>query len=115
MPKVSHTSQTYENLLVAIQKKGLANTAAGVNIINNKNLKINILAPVKDKYNDLNDWSAVLKLTYGSTSFYLWAMRQRHRKRNNCERKGRCIEVGHHGSRYSTSDSFLAKVFQNMP
>lgn len=113
MPKVSHTSQTYENLLVAIQKKGLkVNTAkAGVNIINNKNLKINILAPVKDKYNDLNDWSAVLKLTYGSTSFlFMGDATTTSEKEITANVKADVLKVGHHGSRYSTSDSFLAKI-----
>ena len=70
MPKAISTSKTYENLLTTIKNKNLKVTTAksGVNIINDKDLKIDIIAPVKD-YSNLNNNSAVIKLVYKNISF----------------------------------------------
>jgi len=113
MPKVSQTTKTFENLLTTIQSKGLkVNTAkAGVNILNTAGLKAEFLAPARDDYKDLNDWSAVLKLTYGSTSFLFAGdatATSEHDISGNL--KADVLKIGHHGSKTSTSDSFLSKV-----
>lgn len=113
MPEVSRTTTTYKNLLAAIQSKGLKiNTAqAGVNIINTDNLKADILAPVKDNYKDLNDWSAVLKLTYGSTSFlFMGDATATSESDITGNVKADVLKAGYHGGRTATSDSFLTKV-----
>lgn len=113
MPKVSHTTKTYETLLTTIQNMGLkVNTAkAGVTILSADNVTINVLAPVKDKYADLNDWSAVIKLTYGSTSFlFAGDATEVSEQEITGNLKTDVLKVGHHGSRYSTTDSFLSKA-----
>lgn len=68
MPKKSHTTKTFENLVNTIANKGLSiNTAkAGVNILDEGSLRIDILSPVSDSYSDLNDYSAVVKMVYGT-------------------------------------------------
>ena len=113
MPKVSQTTKTFENLLTTIQSKGLkVNTAkAGVNILNAGDLKADILAPVRDDYKDLNDWSAVLKLTYGSTSFlFAGDATATSEKDITGNLKADVLKIGHHGSKTSTSDLMLSKV-----
>ena len=71
MPKVVSTTKTYENLLMAIKDKNLKiNTAkAGTSIIDTDTLKINILAPNSETYTELNNYSVVTKITYGTTKF----------------------------------------------
>lgn len=71
MPKVSSTTKTFEDVLTAIKNKGLKVTTAkdGVNIINSNGLCIDIIAPVSDSYDEVNDYSAVVKLTYLNNTF----------------------------------------------
>ena len=71
MPKVSHNTKTFEDVLTAIKNKGLKVTTAiaGVSLDLGKGLTAKMLAPNSSKYNDLNDYSAVIKLTFGNTSF----------------------------------------------
>ena len=70
MPKVEHTTQTYENLLLAIQSKGLKITSPNPgDEYNLGSAKFKVLAPNKPSYKDLNDYSVVTRLTFGETSF----------------------------------------------
>jgi beta-lactamase superfamily II metal-dependent hydrolase len=71
MPRTSHTTQAYEDLLNAIDAKGLTVTEAkaGTVLIDQADLKAAFIGPVKMTYEDLNDWSAVLSLKYGSKTF----------------------------------------------
>ncbi len=71
MPRASANTKTYENLLLAIADKGLRiNTAkAGVTVIQNDALSAEFLAPVKASYDNLNNYSAVLRLQYGNNVF----------------------------------------------
>ena len=76
MPTIERKNyKTYQALMSAIQKKGLETKAAkaGVRILDSDALTLDILAPVKSNYADINDWSVILKLTYGSTSFLFMA------------------------------------------
>jgi competence protein ComEC len=113
MPRVSHTTQTFERLLTAIENKGLQiNTArAGVNILSIPDLQIDIIAPVRDNYSNLNDHSAVIKIVYGNTSFLFMgdaeALSEGH---ITTDVSADVLKVGHHGSRTSTTQTFLNKV-----
>jgi beta-lactamase superfamily II metal-dependent hydrolase len=70
MPKKSTTTKTFEDLLHAIKNKGLkVNTAAaGVEINIDSSVEIQIIAPNSNDYEDLNNYSAVLKIRYIDTS-----------------------------------------------
>jgi competence protein ComEC len=113
MPRVSHTSQTFERLLTAIQNKGLQiDTArAGVNILSVPGLRVDIIAPVRDDYRDLNDHSAVIKITYNNTNFLFAgdaeALSEGH---ITADVSADVLKVGHHGSSTSTSATFLSRV-----
>ncbi len=113
MPKVVSTSKTYENLLNTIFDNGLKvnNAKAGVNILNSENLNIDILAPNSESYSDLNNYSAVLKITYGDRKFLF--MGDAETKSENeiiSDVSADVIKVGHHGSDSSSSQSFVNKV-----
>ena len=71
MPKVTTNTKTYENLLEEIDNKNLKIKTAksNVNILNENGLVIDILSPVKDTYDDLNNYSVVLKITYKNVSY----------------------------------------------
>jgi beta-lactamase superfamily II metal-dependent hydrolase len=70
MPDVSDTTATFSRMLDAIEKNGSAIiiSEAGQSFVLGSASFI-ILAPVSDGYSALNDWSVVLRLDYGKTSF----------------------------------------------
>jgi len=113
MPRVSHTSKTFENMLLAIQRKGLSikTAKAGVTILNEGNLNINIVAPVKDTYDDLNNYSTVIKVVYGSTSMLFTGDAEALSEGQiTANIDADVLKVGHHGSSTSSSNSFLNRV-----
>ena len=57
MPKKSHTSKTFENMLDAVSEKGysLKTAKAGVSLLKDDNLSMEFLAPVSENYDDLNN------------------------------------------------------------
>lgn len=113
MPKVVATSKTYENLLITIRDKNLKikTGKSGVEIINTDNLSAFIVAPNSDKYSGYNNYSIVIKLVYGDTS-YLFTGDAEELSENEITDNidSDVLKVGHHGSDTSSSKEFLEKV-----
>lgn len=113
MPKVVSTTKTYESLLMAIKDKNLKiNTAkAGTSIIDTNALKINILAPNNSTYTELNNYSVVTKITYGTTKFLFMGDAEKLSENEIKENvSADVIKIGHHGSNTSSSIDFIKKV-----
>lgn len=113
MPKVGSTTKTYESLLMAIKDKNLKiNTAkAGTSIIDTDALKINILAPNNSIYTELNNYSVVTKITYGTTKFLFMGDAEKLSENEIKENvTADVIKIGHHGSNTSSSIDFIKKV-----
>lgn len=113
MPRVSHTSKTFENMLLAIQEKGLTikTAKAGVNILNADDLTIDIVAPVSDTYDDLNNYSAVIQVTYKDTAMLFTGDAEALSENQiTADIDADVLKVGHHGSSTSSSTSFLDRV-----
>ena len=71
MSNAVSTSVTYENLLKTIksQNKKIIRAKAGMTIIKSDDLLAEIIAPNKEEYNEVNNYSIVVKLTYNDNSF----------------------------------------------
>ena len=113
MPKAVSTSKTYENLLSTIANKGLSVTTAkaGVNIINQNDLKIDIIAPNSSSYSNLNNYSAVIKITYGSKKFlFMGDAETKSESEILTDVSADVIKIGHHGSDTSSSQNFINRV-----
>lgn len=113
MPKVVSTTKTYESLLMVIKDKNLKiNTAkAGTSIIDTDALKINILAPTNSTYTELNNYSVVTKITYGTTKFLFMGDAEKLSENEIKENvTADVIKIGHHGSNTSSSIDFIKKV-----
>jgi len=113
MPDVTANTEIFGELLDAIEDKGLKiNIAkAGAGILSIPDLKISIVAPVKTEYANLNDYSAVIKLTYKKTSFLFAGDAEAESEGQiTADIKADVLKVGHHGSSAATSESFLKKV-----
>lgn len=120
MPNVTANTKTYEDVLLAIQRKGLTITRAkaGVSLVNTtvdgKSLRVYMIAPNKDQYSNTNDYSAVIRIVFGTTTFLLTGDAE-HVSEGEMVNSGedlsaRILKVGHHGSSTSTTDAFLNKV-----
>ena len=113
MPYASNNTQTFERLLNSIENNGLVvdTTKEGVTILFEQELGIDIIAPVRDDYQDLNNFSAVIKLTYKNTSFiFMGDAESLSESHITADVSSDVLKVGHHGSRTSTSAAFLDKV-----
>jgi len=113
MPKASSNSKTFQSLLEAISTKGLKiNTAKkGVNIINDEKLTIEILMPLEKEYDNLNNYSVVLKITYKEIKFLFMGDAEKEVENEiTGDVLADVIKVGHHGSETSSSKSFISKV-----
>lgn len=110
------TTKTYEDVLDAISEKGLraVKAKAGVQILREEELSIRILSPASSDYDDLNDYSAVVKITFGEKSFLFMgdAETQVEEELLSGEEilSADVIKLGHHGSSTSSSPAFLERV-----
>lgn len=116
MPKVTHTTKTYRDVLKAIQTKKLKITPAkaGIEIINTNGLKATLLAPCGTNYEELNNYSAIVKVSFGKISFLFTGdaeeLSEMEMIQNGANLKADILKVGHHGSHSSSSKEFLNAV-----
>lgn len=113
MPKVQTGTQVFEKLLLSIKEKGLKirTAKAGTEILEEGGLDIQIVAPAGDDYSDLNDYSAVVRLTYGEDAFLFMGDAEKQAEDDiTQEIQADVLKVGHHGSEYSSGDAFLREV-----
>ena len=113
MPKVATTTKTYEKLLTAISDKGLKvkSAKAGMNIVDDGDFSIDILAPVTIEEDDLNNCSIILKMNYKGDSFlFLGDAEKKELETVSADMSAEVLKVGHHGSRTSTTKALLEEV-----
>ena len=115
MPKRTATTKTFEDVINAIKSKGLKVTTPTPG----KSFKLGqatctILAPNGSGYEDVNNESIVIKLTFGSNSFLFTGdaedVSEKEMLSKGYDLKADVLKIGHHGSSSSTSQEFLNKV-----
>jgi competence protein ComEC len=115
LPQVSSTTRTYEDLLNAIQRKGLkATVPTAGSVFKLGQADGNWLGPNSPTYNEINDYSLVTRLVYGPWSFLLMGdagvIPEKEMLAAGYPLQSTVLKVGHHGSTSSTSDEFLKTV-----
>ena len=116
LPDVSHTSRVFENMVDTIYERNIPTIKAtsGVKILNEDDLKIELLAPVSNNYSDLNEYSAVVKITYDKNSFLFMGdsghLSENEIMSSNADIRANILKCGHHGSSTSSCEEFVKKV-----
>lgn len=114
MPRATANTATYEDVLHQIKEKKMKISAAkeGV-IICEGEVKAEILSPCRDYYEELNDYSVVIRITYGDNSFLFTGDAEALVERDLLEKynlKTDVLKVGHHGSNTSSTLDFIKSV-----
>ncbi|MBQ3038780.1 MAG: MBL fold metallo-hydrolase [Clostridia bacterium] len=116
MPRVMHTSTIFESMIDSINTKSLKiNTAQyGKRIFNDGNLFAEFIAPVSEKYEELNNYSAVIHLVYDKNSFIFAGDMEKLSEYEVLDKQANInsdvLKVAHHGSSTSSSEEFLKAV-----
>ncbi len=114
MPKISTNTKTYEDLLTTISDNNLKikTATSDVIILEEENYKVEIIGPVEE-YSDLNNSSAVIKITYYNNSFLFMGDAEKESEEDIIAKYDidvDVLKVGHHGSDTSSTEEFITEV-----
>lgn len=125
MPDKITTTKTFEDFLLAIKNRQDVKNKNGENVTLKKvpkleekynlgNASFVIYAPNSSSYDELNDYSIVIKLSFGNNAFLFTGdaekLSEKEMLDKNYDLKADVLKIGHHGSSTSTSDEFLEAV-----
>lgn len=113
LPNATTTTQTYKKLLIAIQNKGLKAgiVRAGATLFEEDGVAAVVVAPNNDQYDDLNNYSIVIRLSYKNNAFLFTGDAETLSENEiTANVQADVLKVGHHGSTTSTGASFLKRV-----
>ncbi len=111
----THTSKAYENMLIALEKNGCKTQIIRQgDTLFDSIIKCVVLAPQEGEFVKINNYSAVLKLTYKDLDI-LFAADAEIDSEESMLSKGLdlnadVLKVGHHGSDTSSTDGFINRV-----
>ncbi|MGG5462275.1 ComEC/Rec2 family competence protein [Clostridium sp. B9] len=117
-PKVSHTNESFKSMITSLKNKNLPinilNSKKDISIDLGKNTNIKILAPTDKDYENINNYSPIIKIYYGKTSFLFTGDAEEELENEvlseNFILKANVLKIGHHGSNTSTSEEFLKEI-----
>jgi beta-lactamase superfamily II metal-dependent hydrolase len=116
MPEVTTNTRVFYNLLQTIKDRGLAikKARAGVSIFEEGDLSATLLAPQKNEYESLNNFSAVILLKYQDIAFLLTGDAEAESEKEILSAghnvQAQILKISHHGSNSSTTLKFLQAV-----
>lgn len=114
-PRVTHTTETYRDFLLAVKREGVTikSVKAGLKIPSEA-ARFTFLAPLTDGTQDLNSWSAVLRVEHGQDRFLFMGdapiRTERQLLESNADVRADVLKLGHHGADTSSSLPFLQAV-----
>lgn len=115
MPKVITTTKTFQNMMQEIKNKNLKIKTAKSGIkFNLDGVDFEFLAPNSENYENLNNYSIVVKVTYEKNRFLLMGDAEKLSEEEIIKKgfdiSADVIKIGHHGSSSSTSEKFIKQV-----
>ncbi|SHI96849.1 competence protein ComEC [Clostridium cavendishii DSM 21758] len=117
-PKVTTNTKTFQNMITELKNKGLKintiNSNSKPDIDLGADTKFEVFAPNSEKYENLNNYSPIIKITYKNNSFLFTGDAERISEKEvldkNLNVKADVLKLGHHGSKTSTSKDFFNAV-----
>lgn len=112
MPEAISTSKSFEDVLDALDKNKVTFQTPKIgNKFTLENANFEVLSIGTDT-SDLNETSLVLKMNYNNTCVLFMGDASSSVEETLLDKDINCqvLKVGHHGSRYSSSDAFIKKV-----
>ncbi|MCD8090695.1 MAG: MBL fold metallo-hydrolase [Clostridiales bacterium] len=111
----SYTSKTYTAMIEALEEKGVTTVYPEIpSEFELDGVDCQILNPTENQTKDCNEYSLVIKLTYGENTFLFTGDAGSQSEYNMIDRgfdlSADVLKVGHHGSAYSTTREFLDEV-----
>ncbi|MCL2771955.1 MAG: MBL fold metallo-hydrolase [Oscillospiraceae bacterium] len=119
MPQATNNSKEFKNLTKAIEDKNLQITPPVPGTTYQfGGAEFTILAPQSEKYDNLNNYSVVVEMTYGENKFLFVGDIEKQAeneiinycKENNFDISADVLKVPHHGSSTSSTQGFLDLV-----
>lgn len=117
MPKVTHTTKTFEYLVNAVKTEGIPikTIKEGMTFDLGSGAKIDVYSPMYESYEEFNDYSPIMKLTFGETSFIFTGDAEYHAEEEVAAKypnslTADVLKFGHHGSSTSSSIDFVKSV-----
>ena len=116
MPAEIHNTKTFENLLDTIEENNLTikNAKADKVLFDYGNLKAVFIAPNGSGYSNLNNYSAVILLTYNDRRFLFMGDAEEESEAEILaavdDISADVLKVGHHGSSTSSAKAFIKAV-----
>ena len=114
-PDVAHDTATFERFLDAVERNGLEiTTVQAGDTLSAGLIQMTAVAPSNSGHSNLNNYSIVLHMQYGSTSFLFTgdaeSISENEMIASGYNLYADVLKVGHHGSRTSSTDMFLDAV-----
>ena len=117
MPDVTSNTMTFSSLLDAIESSSasVAVVSAG-DTFSAGTLKMTILSPIGSSYDGGNEWSIVLKASFGKISMLFTGDVEETNEYELLNKYGKTVlssdylKVGHHGSSTSSREEFISAV-----
>ena len=117
MPSVTHTTKTFENMVKAVSNEGIKiqTIKEGMKFDLGTGAKIDVYSPIYESYEEFNDYSPIMKLTFGETELIFTGDAEAHAEADVVAKypdnlKADVLKFGHHGSSTSSTEEFLQSV-----
>ena len=116
-PKVESSTTSFENMAESLARKNnkvkvLKSNNNSINL--GDNTLVEIFSPNLESYDNLNNYSPIIKISYGNNSFLFTGDAEKDVEEEVMNKsfnlKSDVLKIGHHGSSTSTSQKFLDKI-----
>ncbi|HBL84587.1 MAG TPA: hypothetical protein DDZ99_06735 [Clostridiales bacterium] len=113
MPNASNATSAYQNMMSVISNEKLTPITVmdGIYIIKTYNLQIEFLAPNSNNYENLNNYSAVIKITFENNIFLLMGDAEELSESEITDNvQADVVKVGYHGGATASTQNFVTHV-----